>query len=222
MIFYGAIIQTSVGGLFMGGIVPGLLLGGGLMAGNAYFAHRHNHPGGKGEPMPKLTPSFLRAAPALMLPLIILSGIVFGVVTPTEAGALAAILAASLGFVYEGMDLHKLRESFRETAILSGSIFMVLTAAACAGWLASLEQIPQGVGLLVNELGLTGCATFSLSTLSSWQPGWSWTYRWPWPCWFRFSAPPPSPRGSIRFILFVTDADADCRPVRHSFRRSGR
>jgi tripartite ATP-independent transporter DctM subunit len=156
MIFYGAIMQTSVGGLFMGGIVPGLLLGGGLMAGNAYFAHRHNHPGGKGEQMPKLVPSLLRAAPALMLPLIILGGMVFGVVTPTEAGALAAILAASLGFVYEGMDFHKLRESFRETAILSGSIFMVITAAACAGWLASLEQIPEGVGLLVNELGLTG------------------------------------------------------------------
>ncbi len=156
MIFYGAFMQTSVGGLFMGGIVPGLLLGGGLMAGNTYFAHRRNHPGGKGEPMPRIGASFLRAAPALMLPVVILSGIVFGVVTPTEAGALAAILAGTLGFFYEGMDLNKLRESFRETAILSGSIFMVLTAAACAGWVASLEQVPQGVGNLVNELGLTG------------------------------------------------------------------
>jgi tripartite ATP-independent transporter DctM subunit len=156
MIFYGAFMQTSIGGLFMGGIVPGLLLGGGLMAGNTYFAHRRNHPGGKGEPMPKIGLSFLRAAPALMLPLIILGGIVFGVVTPTEAGALAALLAGTLGFFYEGMDLHKLWEGFRETAILSGSIFMVLTAAACAGWIASLEQLPQGVGHIVNELGLTG------------------------------------------------------------------
>ncbi len=156
LIFYGSYMQTSVGGLFLGGIVPGLLLGVTLMAGNAFFAYRRNHPGGRGELMPKLAPSFVRAAPALMLPFVILGGIVLGVVTPTEAGALAAILAASLGFVYEGMDSHKLLVSFRETAILSGAIFMVIAAAACAGWMASLEQIPQGVGTLVNELGLTG------------------------------------------------------------------
>lgn len=165
MIFYGAFMQASVGGLFMGGIVPGLLLGGALMAVNAFLAHRRNHPGGRGDPMPPLAPSFLRAAPALMLPLIILSGIVFGVVTPTEAGALAAILAALLGFVYEGMDHIKLWESFKETAILSGAIFMVLTAAACAGWIASLEQIPQGVANLVNELGLSGMSYLILVNL---------------------------------------------------------
>jgi tripartite ATP-independent transporter DctM subunit len=165
MIFYGAFMQTSVGGLFMGGILPGLLLGGGLMAGNAFFAHRRNHPGGRGDAMPRIAPAFLRAAPALMLPMVILSGIVFGVVTPTEAGALAAILAASLGFVYEGMDCHKLWESFKETAILSGAIFMVLTAAACAGWIASLEQIPQGVANLVNKLGLTGVSYLVLVNL---------------------------------------------------------
>jgi tripartite ATP-independent transporter DctM subunit len=165
MIFYGAFMQASVGGLFMGGIVPGLLLGGALMAVNAFLAHRRNHPGGRGDPMPSIAPSFLRAAPALMLPLIILSGIVFGVVTPTEAGALAAILAALLGFVYEGMDHIKLWESFKETAILSGAIFMVLTAAACAGWIASLEQIPQGVANLVNELGLSGMSYLVLVNL---------------------------------------------------------
>jgi tripartite ATP-independent transporter DctM subunit len=165
MIFYGAFMQASVGGLFMGGILPGLMLGGGLMAVNAFFAHRRNYPGGRGDAMPAIAPSFLRAAPALMLPLIILSGIVFGVVTPTEAGALAAILAASLGFVYEGMDHMKLWESFKETAILSGAIFMVLTAAACAGWIASLEQIPQGVANLVNQLGLSGVSYLILVNL---------------------------------------------------------
>jgi TRAP-type C4-dicarboxylate transport system permease large subunit len=138
--------------------MPLFILTGELMAGNAYFAHRRNHPGGRGE-------SFLKASPALTLPLIILGGIVFGVVTPTEAGALAAIMAAALGLVYEGMDSHKLWESFKETAILSGSIFMVLTAAACAGWVASLEQLPQGVGLLVNELGLTGMSYLLLINL---------------------------------------------------------
>jgi tripartite ATP-independent transporter DctM subunit len=156
MIFYGSFMQASVGGLFAGGIIPGLMLGGSLMVANGYFAHRRNHPGGKGDPQPKVVPSFFRAAPALMLPIVILGGIVFGVVTPTEAGGLAAVMAGALGLIYEGMDHRKLWDSFRDTAILTGSIFMVLTAAACAGWVASLEQLPQRVAGLVNEMGLTG------------------------------------------------------------------
>ena len=59
----------------------------------------------------------------------------------------------------------KLWESFKETAILSGAIFMVLTAAACAGWIASLEQIPQGVANLVNQLGLSGVSYLILVNL---------------------------------------------------------
>lgn len=156
MIFYGSFMQTSIGGLFAGGIIPGLMLGGSLLVGNAFFAHRLDHPGGRREDVPRLLPSFLRAAPALMLPFIILGGIVFGVVTPTEAGALAALAAMTVGFLYEGMGRRKLWESFMATATLTGSIFIILVAAACAGWVASLEQIPQGIGAVVNRLGLTG------------------------------------------------------------------
>jgi tripartite ATP-independent transporter DctM subunit len=99
MIFYGAVMQTSVAALFVGGVVPGLMLAGVLFAANAWFAHRHNHPGGQGRRRAPFWPAFWRALPALSLPVIIMGGIVFGVVTPTEAAALTVVAALVVGAV---------------------------------------------------------------------------------------------------------------------------
>lgn len=156
LIFYGALMQTSIGALFAAGIVPGLLLGATLMVANTYFAHRHNHPGGKGTEVPKLLPTAKLAAPALLLPVIILGGIVFGVVTPTEAGALAVAAALGAGWFYGGVNYKTVYECLERTAILTGSIFMVMAAAAIAAWIGSLEQWPQQIARLVTESGLTG------------------------------------------------------------------
>jgi TRAP-type C4-dicarboxylate transport system permease large subunit len=93
MIFYGAVMQTSVAALFVGGVVPGLMLAGVLFAANAWFARRHNHPGGRAEDVPPSGRRCWRALPALSLPVIIMGGIVFGVVTPTEAAALTVVAA---------------------------------------------------------------------------------------------------------------------------------
>ncbi|MCK5721375.1 MAG: TRAP transporter large permease subunit, partial [Gammaproteobacteria bacterium] len=68
LIFYGALMQTSVGGLFAAGIIPGLVLAAALLTANSFFAHRQNHPGGKGYKVPPFLPSLRNAAPALMLP----------------------------------------------------------------------------------------------------------------------------------------------------------
>jgi tripartite ATP-independent transporter DctM subunit len=102
LIFYGALMQVSIGGLFAAGIVPGVLLAAALLILNGFFARRHGHPGGRGEPVPPVLPSLLRAGPALLLPVVILSGIVFGVVTPTEAAGLAAVCALGAGLFYGG------------------------------------------------------------------------------------------------------------------------
>ena len=156
LIFYGALMQVSVGGLFAAGLVPGLMLAGSLMLMNTVFAHRQNHPGGKGEALPPVLPSLVKAGPALLLPVVILGGIVFGVVTPTEAAALAVFCALGAGLIYGGVNLRTLREGLVRAATLNGSIFIILTAAACFGWIASLEQWPQKIGALVTESGLTG------------------------------------------------------------------
>lgn len=156
LIFYGALMQVSVGGLFAAGLVPGLMLAAALVILNTLFAHRHNHPGGKDETLPPFFISFLKAGPALLLPVIILGGIVFGVVTPTEAAGLAVVCALGAGFIYGGVNRRSLIDGLMQAAMLNGSIFIILTAAACFGWIASLEQWPQQIGALVTESGLTG------------------------------------------------------------------
>jgi tripartite ATP-independent transporter DctM subunit len=156
MVFYGVLMQVSIGGLLMSGVVPGLMLGGALMAANTYFAYRYNHPGGRGEQKPSFLPSFIQALPALALPVVILGGIAFGIVTPTEAAGLAVVAALGAGMFYRGVNRSNLIESFKRSASLTGSIFVVMAAAACFGWIAALEHWPQQIATFATELGLSG------------------------------------------------------------------
>jgi len=91
LIFYGSTMGVDIAALFAAGIVPGLMLAVALMLANTFFAHRYDHPGGKEEERQPVLPSLVRALPALSLPLIIVLGIVFGVMTPTEAAAVAPL-----------------------------------------------------------------------------------------------------------------------------------
>ena len=162
LIFYGAIMQTSVAALFVAGILPGLLLAAALFAMNSYFAVRDDHPRiAKGE-APPLLPAIVRALPALSLPVIIVGGIVLGWMTPTEAAAVAVIVAMLAALFYEGLSREDIFEGLRRTAMLTGSIFMVVSAIAAFGHLASLERIPQAISNLVTKLGL-GPVSFMLA-----------------------------------------------------------
>ncbi|MFC3615628.1 TRAP transporter large permease [Lutimaribacter marinistellae] len=154
LIFYGAIMQTSVAALFVAGILPGLLLAGALFALNGYFAWRDDHPRIEKGEAPPVLPAIGRALPALLLPIIIVGGIVLGWMTPTEAAAVAVIVAALAALFYEGLKAEDVVESLRRTAMLTGSIFIVLSAIAAFGHLASLEKVPQAISALITDLGL--------------------------------------------------------------------
>ena len=156
LIFYGALMQVSIGGLLAAGFLPGLLLGGSLLIANWYFARRHHHPGGPQEIVPPFFPTLFRAGPALMLPVIIVGGIVVGVVTPSEAAALAVVASIAAGAFYGGVNTRVFAISMKRTAVLSGSIFMVMAAAACAAWIGALLQWPQALASLVTRFELTG------------------------------------------------------------------
>jgi tripartite ATP-independent transporter DctM subunit len=156
LIIYGALMQTSVAALFIAGIVPGLLLALALFALNAWIARRDDHPGGRGEVVPPLLPSLVRALPALSLPVIILGGIVFGLTTPTEASAVAALAAIAAGWLYKGISLAMLGEALRRAAMLTGAIFMILSAVAVLGYLAGLLGWPDTLAGLVKGAGLSG------------------------------------------------------------------
>lgn len=154
LIFYGAVMQTSVTALFMAGILPGLLLAVALFAANAVAAHVGNHPRlGRDEVTP-IGKAIVHSLPATILPLIIVGGIVFGLMTPTEAASVAVLAALLAGWFYGGLNRLEILQAFRRTAMLSGSIFMILSAVAAMGHVASLQQIPTAIAALVTDLGL--------------------------------------------------------------------
>ncbi|SEB83714.1 TRAP transporter, DctM subunit [Nitratireductor aquibiodomus] len=154
LIFYGALMQTSVAALFVAGIVPGLLLAAALFAVNGWYAWREDHPRVEKSDTRPLLPAIVAAIPALCLPLIIVGGIILGWMTPTEAAAVAVFAAAIAAFFYAPLTRQDIWESFSRCAVLTGSIFMILCAVAAFGHLAALERIPQTIAGLVEDMGL--------------------------------------------------------------------
>lgn len=154
LIFYGALMNTSVVALFAAGIVPGLLLAAVLMVINAIIAHRQGHPGGRGAQVPAFFPSLLQALPALSLPLIIMSGILLGVMTPAEAAGVASVAALLVGRFYGKLGLRDVLISLQRTVVLTGAVFIILVAIASFGYLMSIERIPQAMVAWVEAMNL--------------------------------------------------------------------
>lgn len=156
MIFYGSLTETSVAAMFLAGIVPGVLIALVLFAMNAWIARRDDHPTGEASPLPVIARSFLRALPALVIPAVILGGIVFGIMTPTEAAAVAVVCAILAGMIYREMSLAVFAEAARRTAVISGSIFILLSGVAILSYLAGMEKIPAQIAEFLLSFGLTG------------------------------------------------------------------
>lgn len=156
MILYGAVLSTDVAALFVAGIVPGILIAGALMGLNAWMAYREGHPGGTAGDVPEWRPTIARALPALSLPAIILGGIVFGVMTPIEAGAVAVVAAVAVGAWYRELDLETFLDSTRNAIVLTGVLFIFLAAGSLGTYLIALSQLPDHLAAFVNSLGLTG------------------------------------------------------------------
>jgi tripartite ATP-independent transporter DctM subunit len=162
LIFYGALMGTSVTALFLAGIVPGLILAAALLVLNAFYAMRQQHPRVEKADMPPLLPTLLHSLPALSLPMIILGGIVFGLMTPTEAAAVAVFAALGAGWFYAGLSPADVLLSLRRTAMLSGSIFVIICAASALGHLGALQRIPDMISQTVIDWGL-GPADYMLA-----------------------------------------------------------
>lgn len=145
MILYGTMTGTSIGGLFVAGILPGLVLALAFMALNWGHARRSGHGAGSRRPsLAGLLRAVAHSVPALLAPVIILGGIISGVVTPTESGALAVAYVVITGLVLtRQLNARNIGGALAETARLSSVIFVIIGAAAVIGWLLSRQQVPQ-------------------------------------------------------------------------------
>jgi tripartite ATP-independent transporter DctM subunit len=156
MIIYGWLSDVSVGGLFIGAIVPGILMGFALMGQIYFYAMKHTD---------KIPPPNRRATArefyrgtkdgflALLTPVIIVGGIWSGVFTPTEAGAMASLYAVILGlFIYKTLNSKTLLGVIRETTEFTGTILLIISFAMVYGWLLTRLQIPAKLAAIMVNL----------------------------------------------------------------------
>ncbi len=146
MVLYALVSNSSIGYLFLGGIVPGLLMGAILMAMNTWISHRRGF--AKHEPVPlrdfpRLT---INAGPALMMPAILLYGIYGGVTTPTEAAAVAAFYALILATIfYRSLSFGHFYEILVSSARSSAAVGLIIGGALILNYIVASENIPTVV-----------------------------------------------------------------------------
>lgn len=159
MVMYALVSDTSIGYLFLGGIVPGILMGIVLMALNWWIAKKRNFVTTDPVPARELPRLTIRAFPALLMPVILLYGIYGGATTPTEAAAIAAAYSLILAaFFYRALSFRGLRDILTESARATASVGLVIGAALIFNYIVASENIPAAVttamkGYDVSPLG---------------------------------------------------------------------
>jgi tripartite ATP-independent transporter DctM subunit len=136
MVVYGLIAQVSVGKLFVAGAIPGIIMGGYLLAVSFILSYRRGYPASRRATLREILRITLNAFPAIIMPLIILGGIVSGVVTPTEAGAIAVVYGMIVGgIVYKELNLKNLPRIFGEAMVNSAAILIIIATTGLFCWI---------------------------------------------------------------------------------------
>ena len=153
MVVYAVMVQASVADLFLAGFLPGILMGLTLMVMIYWLVSTGRTPAP--EPVPfslkRLGTTFVRALPALMAPVLLTAGLLMGVATPTELGAVTAIYAAILGVAYKELNYKGLIEAARETLMTCGIMAFIIACAVPFGWVVATSQAPMKLAAFMME-----------------------------------------------------------------------
>ena len=159
LVLYALISDTSIGYLFLGGVVPGLLIGVVQMALIAVTARRRNFPVEPPVRLAELPRITWEAAPALMMPVILLGLLYSGVTTPTEAAAAAAAYALLVSaFLYGSVRLRDVYRSLLTSARVTISIGMLIAGAIVFNYVITIENIPKAVAAMLKAYELSPLA----------------------------------------------------------------
>jgi tripartite ATP-independent transporter DctM subunit len=161
MIVYGTATNTSIGQLFVAGIVPGILTGLGLMVVAYIIARKNDWRGGEAFSWRELRQALASAWLALLAPVIIVGGIRGGLFTPTEAAGVAVAYALVVGgLIYRALSWKLIVEQVKQTTEATGSILFVIATASLFGWILAAEQVPQYMVEFISTF--TDSATIAL------------------------------------------------------------
>jgi C4-dicarboxylate transporter DctM subunit len=153
MVIYGAMTGTSIGALFLGGVVPGIMIGLGLMLISYFHAKKVGVVKRRSSASANFLKSFLDAGWALGMPVVILGGILGGVFTPTEASVVSVVYALVVClFIYKSLTLRDLPAIFKRSVVTSSLVMIILANAAAFAWILTAERGPQKVILLFQDI----------------------------------------------------------------------
>jgi C4-dicarboxylate transporter DctM subunit len=156
LVIYALVSGTSVGALFLGGLIPGILMAAALMLAIQMVAKRRNLPRGEAVRMKDLPMVLVRGALPISLPLVLLGGIYSGVFTPTEAAAVAALYALFLAtVVYRALDLKRLYQVLIESSKSSASVTLIVAAAFLINYAFAAENVPTALAAWLNSFNLS-------------------------------------------------------------------
>jgi C4-dicarboxylate transporter DctM subunit len=146
MVLYALVADTSIGYLFLGGVVPGLLMAGVMMVQVAVTARIRNFPVEEPVPLRKLPRMTWEALPVLFMPIVLMYGIYGGVTTPTEAAAVAALYALIVSVViYRAVTVRGLYSAVLTSAKTTASIGMLIAGALVFNYVVTIENIPRTI-----------------------------------------------------------------------------
>jgi tripartite ATP-independent transporter DctM subunit len=151
MVIYGAIADVSVASLFLGGFVPGMLMGVSLMA-MIYFMARTGRevcPVHKRPPLKEIFRSFRQALFPILAPLIIVGSIIFGIGTPTESGAIAVMYVVVLGLIYRELTIKNIMGALERTVFSSIVIMFILATSRAFAWALTIERVTDSIVELI-------------------------------------------------------------------------
>ena len=155
MIVWGGTLSVSIGALFLAGVIPGILLCGAQMATVHVYAKLRGYPKYPRATLREVLAGTGIAVPALMTPVIIIGGKIFGWFTATESAAIAVLYAAALSiFVYREMNAKALHDALLDTGRLAGVALFCVGTATAFGWLLAYYQIPKALLAGVEAWGL--------------------------------------------------------------------
>jgi tripartite ATP-independent transporter DctM subunit len=154
MVIYGSLMGVSIAGLFAAGILPGLLICLLCMTMIAALGRRLKLPKSQqGPSLVHILKSFRSSFLALLMPGIILGGILLGIVTPTEAAAIAVFYALFIGvIVYRALRFSDIVDMLIRTAKITGIVFLIIASASILSWWMTFMQIPQAIAKLFLSL----------------------------------------------------------------------
>ena len=154
MVVYAVVANVSVAGLFLGGVIPGILMGLGMMVIAAIIAKRRNYEA-RYERIPpdEVRRRTVQAIPALAMPVVVIGGILSGIVTPTEAAAIAVFYAVLVGaFVTRELRWSHFPPALLRSAIATGIVFLLIATSNIVTFLLAAGQVPETLGNTLRSI----------------------------------------------------------------------